>query len=135
MTRQSVSCIMVVPALLLAVAVAVSDAQQKGRYKKQGANCEWDANDAGADQCRPASGRWKKDGDACTWAASDSAPISAIRARRGRSSCHDSGVVGPGLRSRPSWPRFPGGGWTAPCNSRGVHLPRTVDRDPIRAAR
>ena len=65
---------MVVPALLLAVAVAVSDAQQKGRYKKQGANCEWDANDTGADQCRPASGRWKKDGDACTWAASESGP-------------------------------------------------------------
>jgi hypothetical protein len=100
MTRQSVSRI-VVPALLFAVAVAVGDAQSKGRYKKQGANCEWDANDTGpnqctpatrgrfkkdgdtcrwaanedgADQCRPASGRWKKDGDACTWSASDSGP-------------------------------------------------------------
>jgi len=101
MTRQTVRRMVIVPALLLAVAVAASDAQQKGRYKKQGANCEWDANDtgpnqctpvakgrfkkdgdacrwdandAGADQCRPASGRWKKDGDACTWAASDSGP-------------------------------------------------------------
>jgi hypothetical protein len=100
MTRQWVSRA-VVPALLLAVAVATGDAQSKGRYKKQGANCEWDANDTGpnqctpttrgrfkkdgdacrweanengADQCRPASGRWKKDGDACRWDGSDSGP-------------------------------------------------------------
>jgi hypothetical protein len=38
----------------------------KGRFKKDGDACRWDANDVGADQCRPASGRWKKDGDACT---------------------------------------------------------------------
>ena len=62
MTRQSVSCIMVVPALLLAVAVAVSDAQQKGRYKKQGANCEWDANDTGPNQCTPARVRPLEEG-------------------------------------------------------------------------
>ena len=53
MTRQSVRRLVVVPALLLAVAVTASDAQQKGRYKKQGANCEWDANDTGPNQCTP----------------------------------------------------------------------------------
>jgi hypothetical protein len=93
---------MVVPVLLLFASFAVADAaQQRGRYKKQGTNCEWDANDTGPnqctpatrgrfkrdgdtcrwdandngpDQCRPASGRWKKDGDACTWSSSDSGP-------------------------------------------------------------
>jgi hypothetical protein len=101
MTRQTVRRIVVIPALMLAVAVAAGSAQQKGRYKKQGATCEWDANDTGpnqctpatrgrfkkdgdtcrwdandngADQCRPASGRWKKDGDSCVWNASDSGP-------------------------------------------------------------
>ena len=70
MTRQSVRRIAIVPALLLVVAVAMSDAQQKGRYKKQGANCEWDANDTGPNQCTPvAKGRFKKDGDACRWDA------------------------------------------------------------------
>ena len=43
-------------------------------FKKVGDTCRWDANDTGADQCRPASGRWKKDGDSCTWSASDSGP-------------------------------------------------------------
>lgn len=87
--------------LLVAFAVAAGDAQQKGRYKRQGNACEWDANDTGpnqctpatrgrfkkdgdtcrwdsndngADQCRPASGRWKKDGNNCVWNASDSGP-------------------------------------------------------------
>ena len=100
MTRPSVRRILV-PTLLLAVAVAAGSAQGKGRYKKQGATCEWDANDTGPnqctpatkgrfkksgdtcrwdanengpDQCRPASGRWKKDGSACNWSASDSGP-------------------------------------------------------------
>jgi hypothetical protein len=74
--------------------------QQKGRYKKQGDNCvwdaedggpnqctpqikgrfkrgandscTWDANDAGPDQCRPPKGRWKKGGDnSCAWDAND----------------------------------------------------------------
>lgn len=77
--------------------------QAKGRYKKQGDNCEWDANDGGpnqcepiikgrfkkgdkdactwdandvgADQCRPAKGRWKKGGDdSCAWDANDGGP-------------------------------------------------------------
>ena len=77
--------------------------QQKGRYKKQGDNCvwdaedggpnqctpqikgrfkrgandscTWDANDAGRDQCRPPKGRWKKGGDnSCAWDANDDGP-------------------------------------------------------------
>ena len=80
-----------------------STVQAKGRYKKQGDNCEWDANDGGpnqcepiikgrfkkgdkdactwdandvgADQCRPAKGRWKKGGDdSCAWDANDGGP-------------------------------------------------------------
>jgi hypothetical protein len=50
-----------------------SSVQAKGRYKKQGDNCEWDANDGGPNQCEPAiKGRFKKgDNDACTWDAND----------------------------------------------------------------
>lgn len=74
MTRQSVSRV-VVPMLLLAFAVTAGSAQSKGRYKKQGANCEWDANDTGPNQCTPATkGRFKKDGDACRWDANDNGP-------------------------------------------------------------
>jgi hypothetical protein len=46
----------------------------KGRFKKDGDACRWDANDAGPDQCRPAGGRWKKDGDACKWESGDNGP-------------------------------------------------------------
>jgi len=46
----------------------------KGRFKKDGDSCRWDANDVGADQCRPAGGRWKKDGDTCKWEAGDNGP-------------------------------------------------------------
>ncbi|MEO8078558.1 MAG: hypothetical protein ABI818_19690 [Acidobacteriota bacterium] len=76
-------------------------AQAKGRYKKQGNTCQWDANDSGPnqctpqtsgrfkksgddcvwdsggtgdDQCTPSKGRFKKDGDKCVWNASDSGP-------------------------------------------------------------
>ena len=49
--------------------------QQKGRYKKQGNNCEWDANDSGPNQCTPLTkGRFKKSGDSCTWAFNDTGP-------------------------------------------------------------
>jgi len=50
-----------------------STVQAKGRYKKQGDNCEWDANDGGPNQCEPViKGRFKKgDKDACTWDAND----------------------------------------------------------------
>jgi hypothetical protein len=50
--------------------------QVKGRFKR-GANdsCTWDANDAGPDQCRPPKGRWKKGGDnSCAWNANDDGP-------------------------------------------------------------
>lgn len=47
----------------------------KGRYKKEGNNCVWDANDSGPNQCEPwTRGRFKKDGDRCVWASSDSGP-------------------------------------------------------------
>ena len=52
MRRQWVARV-IFPALLVALAVASGDAQQKGRFKKQGANCEWDANDTGPNQCTP----------------------------------------------------------------------------------
>jgi hypothetical protein len=50
--------------------------QTKGRFKKGGDDsCKWDANDVGADQCRPPKGRWKKGGDnSCTWDANDGGP-------------------------------------------------------------
>ena len=67
---------MVVPVLLLFASFAVADAaQQRGRYKKQGTNCEWDANDTGPNQCTPATkGRFKRDGDTCRWDANDNGP-------------------------------------------------------------
>jgi hypothetical protein len=51
------------------------EAQQKGRYKKDGDNCVWDANDTGPNQCTPqVTGRFKKDGDKCVWDARDKGP-------------------------------------------------------------
>jgi len=50
-------------------------AQQKGRYKKQGQTCEWDANDSGPNQCMPVTkGRFKKSGSTCSWAFNDVGP-------------------------------------------------------------
>jgi hypothetical protein len=47
----------------------------KGRYKKEGDNCVWDANDSGPNQCEPLTkGRFKKDGDRCVWESNDSGP-------------------------------------------------------------
>jgi hypothetical protein len=48
--------------------------QTRGRFKKQGGSCVWDANDLGPDQCRPPKGRFKKEGDRCVWSAKDSGP-------------------------------------------------------------
>jgi hypothetical protein len=48
--------------------------QATGRFKKQGNNCVWDASDRGPDQCSPTKGRWKKDGANCLWDANDSGP-------------------------------------------------------------
>ena len=49
---------------------------KKGRYKAEGANCIWDVNDAGPNQCTPLTrGRFKKGGDgSCAWNATDSGP-------------------------------------------------------------
>jgi hypothetical protein len=87
--------------LALAVTVDVAGLQNKGRYKVQGDNCVWDANDSGpnqctprtrgrfkeqggscvwaanedgTDQCKPPQGRWKTDGDRCVWDPKDSGP-------------------------------------------------------------
>jgi hypothetical protein len=50
-------------------------AAQKGRYKKEGDNCVWDANDSGPNQCEPLTkGRFKKDGDRCVWEFNESGP-------------------------------------------------------------
>jgi hypothetical protein len=48
--------------------------QTKGRFKKTGATCAWDSRDTGADQCRPSTGRFKKEGTSCVWNAKDSGP-------------------------------------------------------------
>ena len=48
--------------------------QAKGRYKKEGDNRVWGANDRGPDQCTPARGRWKKGGTGRVWDSKDSAP-------------------------------------------------------------
>ena len=51
-------------------------AQEKGRFKQEGDNCVWDANDGGPNQCTPMTpGRFKKGGDdSCTWDANDKGP-------------------------------------------------------------
>lgn len=54
---------------------ATADPQSKGRYKKQGDSCVWDAEDNGPNQCTPVTpGRFKKNGDSCVWDASDKGP-------------------------------------------------------------
>lgn len=70
-----------VSALPLSAAAAVGAgasreaAAQKGRYKKEGDNCVWDASDSGPNQCEPLTkGRFKKDGDRCVWEFNESGP-------------------------------------------------------------
>jgi hypothetical protein len=69
---------LVLTVLLAAAFVAgtsAGDDQQKGRYKKQGDNCVWDANDSGPNQCAPTvAGRFKQEGDKCVWAPNDKGP-------------------------------------------------------------
>jgi hypothetical protein len=65
------------PALALTVAMAAGAfaAGANGRYKKQGDQCLWDANDSGPNQCAPVTpGRFKKSGNACVWDGSDKGP-------------------------------------------------------------
>jgi len=59
-----------------ATALAAASTQDKGRFKKEGDDCVWDANDAGPNQCAPVTrGRFKKGGnDSCTWDANDNGP-------------------------------------------------------------
>ena len=49
---------------------------QKGRYKTEGDNCVWVANDGGPNQCTPVTrGRFKKARDAsCAWVSNDNGP-------------------------------------------------------------
>jgi hypothetical protein len=55
--------------------LGVAAAQQTGRYKQNGDDCVWDANDSGANQCTPrVAGRFKKSGDACVWDEKDKGP-------------------------------------------------------------
>jgi hypothetical protein len=55
----------------------------RGRFKDQGGSCVWAADDDGADQCKPPQGRWKVDGDRCYWDGKDSGPNQCNpRARR-----------------------------------------------------
>ena len=56
-------------------ATGASAVQEKGRYKIEGDNCVWNADDAGPNQCTPMTpGRFKKEGDKCVWNAEDSGP-------------------------------------------------------------
>jgi hypothetical protein len=76
MTRLSIVRTIAV-ALVLAVgtlaSVAAGESQNKGRYKKQGDKCVWDANDGGPNQCTPqTTGHFKKEGDGCVWDAQSS---------------------------------------------------------------
>ena len=100
MTRRLITCLATLglAAVLALTSVAPVSAAEKGRWKKDGDKCVWDANDsgpnqctprgrfkkeggkcvwadeAGPDQCRPAGGRFKKEGNRCVWAAGDSGP-------------------------------------------------------------
>ena len=51
------------------------EVQAKGRYKRQGDEYQWDANDTGPNQCTPQTeGRFKQEGDKCVWASNDRGP-------------------------------------------------------------
>ncbi len=56
--------------------LAAASTQDKGRFKKEGDNCVWEANDAGPNQCTPVTrGRFKKGADdSCTWDSNDNGP-------------------------------------------------------------
>lgn len=76
MTIRSIGRVMLCGFLVtMAWDATVADAQSKGRYKKQGESCVWDANDSGPNQCTPqVAGRFKKNGDHCVWDANDKGP-------------------------------------------------------------
>ena len=59
----------------VAPSVASGETQNKGRYKRQGDECQWDASDTGPNQCTPVTeGRFKQDGERCYWDAGDRGP-------------------------------------------------------------
>jgi hypothetical protein len=85
MKRRSIARI-AVPAIIAIATMAAAEGgtQATGRYKKQGANCIWDANDSGPNQCTPLTkGRFKKSGNTCVWDASDNGD-DQCRPARGR---------------------------------------------------
>jgi len=52
-----------------------ASAAQKGRYKTEGDNCVWAANDGGPNQCTPITpGRFKRTRNACLWASTENGP-------------------------------------------------------------
>lgn len=59
-----------------AAGAIVNSTQRKGRFKQEGDNCVWNAEDSGPNQCTPVTrGRFKKGGDdSCTWDANDNGP-------------------------------------------------------------
>jgi hypothetical protein len=74
MRRRGLAVLLVVltSALTLGAGAFAHDAAQKGRYKKQGTLCVWDARDSGSNQCTPiVVGRFKKSGRACVWEPSE----------------------------------------------------------------
>jgi len=75
MRRSIVSLISIAMVGVLALSTGASAMQKKGRWKKEGDKCVYDARDSGPDQCTPPlKGRFKKDGNRCVWDADDSGP-------------------------------------------------------------
>jgi hypothetical protein len=73
--RRTLSQGLLVAFVITAAAPCDASPALKGRYKKEGGSCVWDATDSGPNQCEPwTKGRFKKDGDRCVWASSDSGP-------------------------------------------------------------
>jgi hypothetical protein len=83
------------PRVTAALSARDADAiQKKGRFKKEGDNCVWNADDSGPNQCAPVTrGRFKKGGnDSCTWDANDNGPDQCTpptgRWKKGNNRCY-----------------------------------------------
>jgi hypothetical protein len=83
------------PRVTAALSAPDADAiQKKGRFKKEGDNCVWNADDSGPNQCAPVTrGRFKKGGnDSCTWDANDNGPDQCTpptgRWKKGNNRCY-----------------------------------------------
>lgn len=71
---NSLVALLTICGLLSTTAASSSSSAETGRWKVDGSNCYWDANDDGPDQCDPnnPSGRYKDDGNGgCYWEPSD----------------------------------------------------------------